>query len=95
MDVSNLSSTGFTVIVSDVNFNSMPTGSTISAVKLGGRSTCSVTQTLPGSILNTYGPTAVVVSLDQCGSGDRIGVTVTTPGIAAAPTTTPLSITLP
>lgn len=70
---------GFVVDIADLNGNSMPTGSTISAEKLSGSDDCTVKKTYPGIIPNTYAPTVASVMLDKCVSGDRIGVTLKTP----------------
>ncbi|HSH89202.1 MAG TPA: hypothetical protein VK996_04405 [Ramlibacter sp.] len=87
---------GFTVRIQDVNGNSMPTGSTIAVSKIsGGGDDCTVASSFPAIIPNTYSPTDVSVNLDKCFAGGKIGVNLTTPGFAAAPTTTQLVVTLP
>ena len=65
--------------VQDLNGNSMPTGSTIEAVKLSGSDGCNVKAVLPNAILNTYNPTRLAVALDKCKAGDEIGISITTP----------------
>ena len=65
----------------DVRFgrNSMPTGTTFSAVKVAGNDECSVKSVFPGTLPNTYGPTNVGVSLDKCTSGAVIAIDVKSP----------------
>lgn len=65
--------------VSDLNGNSMPTGSTITTLKLGGTDVCTVTTSSPATVPNLYGPLNVVVNLDKCTTGDVIRATITTP----------------
>jgi hypothetical protein len=69
----------FAILVQDVNGNSIPTGSTISAVKGTGSDGCTVRTTLPNAIGNTYDPTIISVGLDKCLVSDSIDVIVTTP----------------
>lgn len=84
-----------TVDVADVNGNSMPSGSAISAEKLSGSPTCSVTKVNPTTVPNTYGPTTISVLLNGCASGDTVGITLTTPGGPVSPTATLLKVPLP
>lgn len=85
----------FKVSISDVNGNSMPTGTTIAVAKVTGNDACTVKSAIPSIVPNRYGPITVVAELDKCSSGvpasagppavaailtDRIGVTVTSPG---------------
>ena len=70
---------GFQLVVADLNGNSMPTGSLISAAKVSGNDDCAVKGTFPGRILNTYDPTTITVDLDKCAVGSVISVTLETP----------------
>ncbi len=65
--------------LADLNGNSMPTGTTLGAVKVSGSDPCSVKAIGPTPIANSYDPAFVVVNLDKCLSGDIIRLTVTTP----------------
>ena len=68
------------VRISDLNDNSMPTGSLISAEKLSGSDQCTVKRAAPSVVPNTLLPIEAAIILDKCGKGDVIGVTVETPG---------------
>jgi hypothetical protein len=94
-DTPTASTAAVTVSVADVNGNSMPSGSAITAEKLSGSSNCTVTKVNPSTIPNTYGPTTISVLLNGCLSKDVIGITLTTPGGPVSPTATLLSVPLP
>lgn len=72
--VSNIS-----FFISDTNGNSVPTGSTLAAIKISGPDACSVTTVTPATIANTYDPIPVGIDLKTCAIGSVIGFTVTTP----------------
>lgn len=65
--------------LADENGNSVPTGSTLAAVKVSGSDTCSVKAVGPTPITNSYDPALVVINLDKCAPGDIIRFTMTTP----------------
>lgn len=89
----NVTRSGFTVTVADVNSNSMPTGSTISSTLLTSPpgSSCAVSSTLPKAVPNTPSPTDASISTTGCIGGEVIGVTVTAP----SGTESQLTVTLP
>lgn len=72
--------TNLSVTVTDLNKNSMPTGTTITAEKQSGSDACVVGKLFPNIIVNRYGAQTVGVSLDKCSASDVVRVTVTSPG---------------
>lgn len=75
-----------TVLVSDMNGNSMATGTTFAASKVSGSSACSVAaQTTPSLVNNRYGPVHVQIGFENCIAGDRLRLLVTsTSGVQTA-----------
>jgi hypothetical protein len=77
----SLTKNGFAVKVSDLNGNSMPTGSqlTVADVTTGNACTASIS---PGTVLNQTDPSTHVVTLnaDPTCSNSKVNVTVTSPG---------------
>lgn len=71
--------TSISLSLSDLNGNSMPTGSALTASKVSGSDTCSVKAIFPLLIANTYDPSFVVMNLDKCAAQDVIRFTVTSP----------------
>lgn len=69
----------FRVSVTDLNGNSMPTGTIIAAEKQSGRDACTVKTVLPTTIANRYGPQIVTIDLDKCDTS-----TAAIPGIPAS-----------
>jgi len=79
---SGLSSTGVTVVVSDLNGNAMPSGTAISAVVTGGNN-CSLAEVIPAAVPNGTNPTAHRVIIQKSGedgtcSGAEVAVKATT-----------------
>lgn len=76
---------GFTVRVTDLNGNSMPTGTTIAAAVVTSGATCTVTSVSPNVVRNSANGGNHAISLD--GAGDclavRVEVTVTSPSSIA------------
>ena len=70
---------GISLTLADLNGNSMPTGTTLSAAKVSGSDICSVKAVGPSPLANSYDPVFVVINLDKCIAGDIIRFTVTTP----------------
>lgn len=68
---------GITASVFDLNGNSMATGTTLSASKVSGVDSCTVTTTFPGTIPNRVGAQPVSIDLKDCRAGDRIRLIVT------------------
>ena len=75
---------GFSALVGDVNGNSLPTGTTISAATASLSGSCVATvRTI--AVANTLVPSRVVVALARCASGDTLTITTTTPlGLATS-----------
>ena len=85
----------FVVSISDLNGNSMPTGTVVSAEKQSGGDACIVKKVTPSLIGNVSGPAMVAIDLEKCSPGvppnpnatppvagvaaDRIRVIVTSP----------------
>lgn len=75
-----------TLRVADLNGNSMPVGSTITALKLSGSDECTVKRVSPGLIGNQLGFTLAQVDLDKCSGGSPfVPATPTTAAIPAVP----------
>jgi hypothetical protein len=70
---------GISLTLSDLNGNSMPTGTVLEASKISGSDECNVKTVGPTPIPNTYDPVFVVITLDKCVVNDVIQFTVTTP----------------
>jgi hypothetical protein len=66
------------VRIKDVNGNSMPAGSSLSAESISF-GVCTIMSAAPDVIANRYGPQDIDMELDGCNSGDRIRVLVRTP----------------
>ena len=79
-------------VLSDLNGNTMPTGTLLSASKVSGSDDCSVKAIAPTPIANTYDPVLVTINLNKCLSKDRIRLSVTTP---VTKTTTSFDFELP
>lgn len=72
--------------VEDLNGNSMPVGTTITATKLSGSDQCVVKSVSPGLVGNRLGSTIAQVDLDKCSGGSpSISATSTTAAIPAVP----------
>ncbi len=81
--------TQLSVTVSDLNNNSVPTGSTIAASAIDATpktptdgaafGTCTLVGVSNDSVPNSLGPLQLDVSLKDCVSGDQVKLTVTTP----------------
>ena len=70
---------GFSVDIFDINRNSLPTGTLITAEKGSGSDDCSVKKSFPSVVPNTFDPTNVQVDLEKCRIGDAIDLRITTP----------------
>lgn len=87
------------VTIADVNGNSMPTGSVVTAKGIDGVnhfnvfvSSCDVAVGSPVIISNTLSPTVVSFALSSCTSGDSVRVSVATPKTS---TVTAYTISIP
>lgn len=67
------------VKVTDLNKNSMPVGTILTAEKKSGGDNCTVIKVTPATIPNRYDAQDVSVDLDKCVAGDVVRVTVTSP----------------
>ena len=83
VSVVNVSPAGVTFRVADINGNSMPTGTEITAAAIDGTSgnglTCSVAAGASAKIPNTLLPINYPVALNGCAAGDSIRLEVKTP----------------
>lgn len=79
--VNTHTASGFTVRVSDLNGNSMPTGTTVAASVLTNGATCTVKNTSPNKVSNSPDSDLHVVTLDEAADcvTVKVGVTVTSP----------------
>lgn len=81
--------TQLSVTVSDLNNNSVPTGSGIAATAIDGSlstptdgsafGTCTLVGVSSDSVPNSLGPLPLAISLKDCSAGDQVRLTVTTP----------------
>lgn len=69
----------FVFKVTDMNGNSLPTGTTFAAEKKFGSDSCAVKTPIPALLPNVYGAANVSVDLIKCVAGDQVRVTVTSP----------------
>jgi hypothetical protein len=86
--------TQLSVSVSDLNNNSVPTGSGIAAAAIDATQTtptdgtafgtCTLVGVSNDSVPNSLGPLPVAISLKDCVSGDQVKLTVTTPYLTKA-----------
>lgn len=72
--------TGINLSISDLNDNSMATGTTLAAAKQSGSANCKVNGVLPVVIPNRFGAQPVEIDIESCQAGDRIRLTVTSTG---------------
>jgi len=83
VSVVNASSTNVTFRVADINGNSMPTGTQLTAVAIDGTSgngvACSIAAGASAEIPNTLLPIGYPVSLKDCAQGDSVRLEVKTP----------------
>lgn len=74
------------VRVADLNGNSMPVGTTITARKLSGSDQCTIKGVSPGLVGNQLGVTFAQIDLDKCSGGSPfVAATSTTAAIPAVP----------
>lgn len=86
--------TGLSVLVSDLNDNSVPTGSGIAAAAIDATlstptdgtafGTCTLVGVSNDTVPNSLGPLPLGISLKDCVSGDQVKITVTTPYLTKA-----------
>jgi hypothetical protein len=79
---------GLDVVVSDLNGNSMPTGSTITLSvvdRTSDTNTCVLVGASTFTVPNTLAPVALVAGFKGCRTGDQVNVRVTTPGNLSTP----------
>lgn len=85
----------FVVSISDLNGNSMPTGTVVSAEKQSGGDACLVKKVTPSLIGNVSGPAIVAIDLEKCSSGMPLNPNATPPVCGAAADRIRLIVTSP